>query len=72
MTGREERMYAGLIMIFTGIAISLLAFILKDANPATSQFYEDNTVWYVILTAVVGAIFEVPGFIGFGKYFFSE
>ena len=72
MTEREERMYAGLIMIFAGIAVSLLFFVFKDANPAISQFYEDNTVWYVILTAVAGAIFEVPGFIGFGKYFFSE
>ena len=72
MTEREERMYAGLIMIFTGIAISLLAFILKDANEAMLQFYENNTTAYIILTVIAAAIFEIPGFIGFGKYFFSE
>ena len=72
MTEREERMYAGLILIFTGIAISLLFFILKDANEVISQFYENNTAAYVILTVIAAAIFEIPGFIGFGKYFFSE
>ena len=72
MTEREERMYAGLIMIFAGIAISILFFILKDANEAMLQFYENNTTAYIILTAVAAAIFEIPGFIGFGKYFFSE
>lgn len=72
MTEREERMYAGLIMIFTGIAISLLFFILKDENEVVLQFYENNTTAYIILTAIAAAIFEIPGFIGFGKYFFSE
>lgn len=72
MTEREERMYAGLIMIFAGIAISLLFFILKDANEAMLQFYENNTTAYIILTVIAAAIFEIPGFIGFGKYFFSE
>ncbi len=72
MTEREERMYAGLIMVFAGIAISILFFIFKDANEAMLQFYENNTTAYIILTVIAAAIFEIPGFIGFGKYFFSE
>lgn len=72
MSNRKKRMYAAIAMIFTGVIISLLLFAVKEINTSVAQFYEANTAIYITITVILSAVFEIPGFIFLGRYFFFE
>lgn len=72
MSNRKKRMYAAIAMILTGVIFSLILFAIKETNTSVAQFYAANTAIYIIVTTVLSAVFEIPGFVFLARYFFFE